>query len=72
MFFRQVLEDMEMLSAFTAVLHLPNLSKAEHLLTVLEASEVFSAAELKKISQQVHGKRYFFSHLSLLFPNLIF
>lgn len=48
---------MEMLSAFTAVLHLPNLSKADHLLTVLEASEVFSPQELKKISQQVHGKR---------------
>lgn len=54
---RQVLEDMEMLSAFTAVLHLPNLSKSEHLLTVLEMSEVFSAQELKKIAQQVQGKR---------------
>lgn len=54
---RQVLEDMEMLSAFTAVLHLPNLSKADHLLNVLEMSQVFNAQELKKIAQQVQGKR---------------
>lgn len=48
---------MEMLSAFTTVLHVPNLSKAEHLLNVLEASQVFSNAELKQITHQVHGKR---------------
>lgn len=54
---RQVLEEMEMLSAFTAVLHVPNLSKAEHLLNVLEASDVFSNQELKQITHQVHGKR---------------
>lgn len=58
LFRRQVLEDMEMLSAFTAILHLPNLSKADHLLAVLKASDVFSAHELKKIGQQVQGKRY--------------
>ncbi|EFA10100.1 vesicle-fusing ATPase 1 [Tribolium castaneum] len=63
---RQVLEDMEMLSAFTAVLHLPNLSKADQLLTVLENSEVFSQQELKKISQQVHGKRIFIGIKKLL------
>lgn len=48
---------MEMLSAFTAVLHVPNLSKPEHLLNILEACDVFSGKELKKIAQQVHGKR---------------
>lgn len=46
-----------MLSAFTTVLHVPNLSKTEHLLNVLEASEVFSASELKQITHHVHGKR---------------
>lgn len=56
-FDRLVLEEMEMLSAFTAVLHVPNLSKAEHLLNVLEASDVFSPQELKQIAKQVHGKR---------------
>ncbi|XP_044272166.1 vesicle-fusing ATPase 1-like [Tribolium madens] len=63
---RQVLEDMEMLSAFTAILHLPNLSKADQLLTVLENSEVFSSQELKKISQQIHGKRIFIGIKKLL------
>lgn len=55
--FRQVLEEMEMLSAFTAILHVPNLSKAEHLLNVLEAADVFSLQELKQITHQIHGKR---------------
>lgn len=63
---RQVLEEMEMLSAFTTVLHVPNLSKAEHLLNVLEASEVFSNAELKQITHQVHGKRIFIGIKKLL------
>lgn len=47
-----------MLSAFTAVLHVPNLSKAEHLLNVLEASDVFTNQELKQLTHQMHGKRY--------------
>jgi vesicle-fusing ATPase len=66
LFRRQVLEDMEMLSAFTAILHLPNLSKADHLLAVLKASDVFSAHELKKIGQQVQGKRIFIGIKKLL------
>lgn len=55
--FRQVLEDMEMLSAFTALLHVPNLSKPDHLLAVLEESEVFSKQELHQLVRQVQGKR---------------
>ncbi|XP_018579945.1 vesicle-fusing ATPase 1-like isoform X2 [Anoplophora glabripennis] len=63
---RQVLEEMEMLSAFTAVLHVPNLSKAEHLLNVLEASDVFTNQELKQITHQIHGKRIFIGVKKLL------
>ncbi|XP_066145979.1 vesicle-fusing ATPase 1-like [Euwallacea fornicatus] len=63
---RQVLEDMEMLSAFTTVLHVPNLSKAEHLLNVLEASEVFNPNELKQIARHVHDKRIFIGIKKLL------
>ncbi|KAJ8938887.1 hypothetical protein NQ318_016091 [Aromia moschata] len=63
---RLVLEEMEMLSAFTAVLHVPNLSKSEHLLSVLEASDLFSNQELKKIAHQVHGKRIFIGIKKLL------
>ncbi|CAG9761013.1 unnamed protein product [Ceutorhynchus assimilis] len=63
---RQVLEDMEMLSAFTTILHVPNLSKTEHLLKVLEASEAFTNSELKQITHHVHGKRIFIGIKKLL------
>lgn len=63
---RQVLEDMEMLSAFTAVLHIPNLSKSEHLLAVLEESEVFSKHEMSQLAKQVLGKRVFIGIKKLL------
>jgi hypothetical protein len=56
--FRQVLEDMEMLSAFTAILHVPNLSQPDHLIAVLEESDVFSKKDLSTISRKVHGHRY--------------
>lgn len=55
---RQVLEDMEMLSAFTAVLHVPNLSKPEHLINVLEESDVFTKKEINSIQKQIHGHKY--------------
>lgn len=53
---RQVLEDMEMLSAFTAILHVPNLSKPEHLLAVLDNSDVFSKQELQQVARHTKGK----------------
>jgi len=56
--FRQVLEDMEMLSAFTAILHVPNLSQPDHLMAVLEESDVFSRKDLSTMSRKVHGHRY--------------
>jgi vesicle-fusing ATPase len=56
--FRQVLEDMEMLSAFTAILHVPNLSQRDHLMAVLEESDVFSRKDLSSMSHKVQGHRY--------------
>jgi vesicle-fusing ATPase len=49
---------MEMLSAFTAVLHVPNLSKPEHIITVLESSDIFKKAELNVIAKKMHGHKY--------------
>ncbi|XP_065202991.1 vesicle-fusing ATPase 1-like isoform X2 [Planococcus citri] len=46
---RQVLEDMEMLSVFSSVLHVPNLSDAEHVKKVLEQSHVFNKNEVTHI-----------------------
>lgn len=46
-----------MLSAFTSILHVPNLSQPEHLMTVLEESLVFSEHELRQLSKKVQGRR---------------
>jgi vesicle-fusing ATPase len=54
---RQVLEDMEMLSAFTSILHVPNLSEVSHLMNVLENSEVFTPTELKSIHKKLQGAK---------------
>ncbi|XP_055712680.1 vesicle-fusing ATPase 1-like [Phlebotomus papatasi] len=56
---RQVLEDMEMVSAFTSILHVPNLSQVEHVLAVLEESDVFNKQELMSINKKLHGHRLF-------------
>lgn len=52
---RQVLEDMEMLSAFTSVLHCPNLSTAEHVVAVLEDSDCFNKKEIQTIYKKMQG-----------------
>lgn len=52
---RQVLEDMEMLSAFTTILHVPNLATHEQFMNVLEDSLVFSKDEMKTIQKRVKG-----------------
>lgn len=54
---RQVLEDMEMLSAFTSVLHCPNLSTPEHLIAVLEDCDVFSKQEIQSINKKIQGHK---------------
>ncbi|XP_018331362.1 vesicle-fusing ATPase 1 [Agrilus planipennis] len=63
---RQVLEDMEMLPAFTAVLHVPNLSRPEHLLAVLEEADVFSKQEMAQIAKMIQGKKVFIGIRKLL------
>lgn len=54
---RQVLEDLEMLSAFTAVLHVPCLSKTDELLTVLEETDIFQKKDIQAIAKRIHGQR---------------
>lgn len=55
--YRQVLEDMEMLSAFTSVLHVPNLSKPEHVLAVLEEYDLFNKQELITLGKRMSGHK---------------
>jgi len=46
-----------MLSAFTAVLHVPNLSEPKHLTTVLEESDAFSKQEVASMARAIEGRR---------------
>lgn len=46
-----------MLSAFTSVIHVPNLSQPDHVLSVLEHSDIFSKGELQAIGKKMAGKR---------------
>ncbi|XP_030371496.1 vesicle-fusing ATPase 2 [Scaptodrosophila lebanonensis] len=63
---REVLEEMEMLSAFTSVLHVPNLSSPEHVLGVLEHAELFTRDELMSIARNMAGKRVYIGIKKLL------
>jgi vesicle-fusing ATPase len=55
--FRQVLEDMELITAFSTVLHVPNLSTADHLLSVLEEVDLFTKEEMSSLHSKLYGKR---------------
>lgn len=46
-----------MLSAFTAVLHVPNLSQPEELITVLEQFDLFNKQDIQKIYNQISGHK---------------
>ncbi|GJQ71490.1 hypothetical protein Trydic_g11207 [Trypoxylus dichotomus] len=63
---RQVLEDMEMLSAFTGILHVPNISNAEQLLAALDYLDIFNGDDLKQIAKNVQGRRLFIGIKKLL------
>ncbi|XP_055909227.1 vesicle-fusing ATPase 1 [Eupeodes corollae] len=63
---RQVLEDMEMLSAFTSILHVPNLSHPDHVTAVLEDVELFNKGELQAIGKKMNGKKVFIGIKKLL------
>ncbi|XP_068153083.1 vesicle-fusing ATPase 2 [Drosophila tropicalis] len=54
---REVLEEMEMLPAFTSVLHVSNLSSPDHVLAVLDHSDLFSPEEIQNIARNMAGKR---------------
>jgi len=41
-----------MLTAFTSVLHVPNLSQPDHVLAVLEHTDIFSKGEIQAIGNE--------------------
>lgn len=63
---RQVLEDMEMLSGFTTVLHVPNLNRPEHLKAVLDESDAFGKREIGQITKKIQGQKVFIGIKKLL------
>lgn len=46
-----------MLTAFTSVIHVPNLSQPEHVIAVLEDADIFTKGELQAIGKKMSGKR---------------
>lgn len=48
---------MEMLSAFTAILHVPNLSQPEHVLAVLEDYDIFTKQDMNMLAKKMHGTK---------------
>ncbi|XP_014218875.1 vesicle-fusing ATPase 2-like [Copidosoma floridanum] len=63
---RQVLEDLELISSFKPILHVPKLSTPEQLLTVLEEVELFTKQELSTLQGKLHGRRIFIAIKDLL------
>lgn len=54
---RQVLDELEILSAFNTILHVPNLSTPDNLLSVLEEVDLFSKHEMASLHAKLQGKR---------------
>ena len=58
------MEEMEMLSTFTTVLHVSNLSTAQVLKKVLQEVDVFTKNEIEIIYNKIGNRRY---HILLIF-----
>jgi len=54
---REVLDQMEMLSAFTDVLHVANLSSGSHLISILKQSDAFSKEDVAKLASKLSGRK---------------
>jgi len=54
---REVLDQMEMIPAFTDVLHVPNLSTPVHLLKVIQESGVIGKAGMAELERNLVGRR---------------
>ncbi|KAK2151367.1 hypothetical protein LSH36_366g05050, partial [Paralvinella palmiformis] len=63
---KDVLQEMEMLSAFSALIHVSNLSNHQHLLAVIEDIGTFQPKEVKSITKKTEGKRLWIGIKKLL------
>lgn len=55
---KDVLHEMGMLSTFSAVIHISNISHADHLMGALEDLSAFPEKDLKRIASKVQDKRW--------------
>ena len=53
----KVLEQMEMTSAFTDVLHVANLTTGSHLMSILKQSDAFSKEDCAKLASKLSGRK---------------
>uniref|UniRef100_A0A665V2V1 Vesicle-fusing ATPase n=1 Tax=Echeneis naucrates TaxID=173247 RepID=A0A665V2V1_ECHNA len=63
---KDVLQEMEMLDAFSTTIHIPNISTGEQLVDALELLGSFSDKERASIAQQLKGKRVWIGIKKLL------
>ncbi|XP_024920501.1 vesicle-fusing ATPase isoform X3 [Cynoglossus semilaevis] len=63
---KDVLQEMEMLDAFSTTIHVPNISTGEQLVDALELLGSFTDKERARISQQLKGKRVWIGIKKLL------
>merc|ERR1719187_2984804 len=54
---KEVLDQMEMVPAFTDVLHVPNLSTSNHILNVVNERGAFSKDEMAGLSRKLQGRK---------------
>jgi len=52
-----VLDQMEMISAFTDVLHVPNITKDAQLMRVIQQSNAFTAPDLARLAAKIKGRK---------------
>lgn len=52
-----MLDQMEMLPAFTDVLHVANLSTGTHLMSILKQSDAFTKDDLAKLAAKLSGRK---------------
>ncbi|XP_046636023.1 vesicle-fusing ATPase 1-like [Daphnia pulicaria] len=63
---RPVLEELEMLSTFSKIFRVPNISTCEQVIAVLEETDVFSQSQIAAIAQKVANGRFFVGIKQLL------
>ena len=54
---RSILEELGMVSAFTTILHVPNIRQVDEIVNVLENSDVFSNDDINQIKKEIGQRR---------------